>query len=131
MILHFIFLIYESDVEKRTTEFSYIKKMSKFFQKWIQEKFSKKLEVKCDIMTTKRRSIFQKLDIPTLVRDHNERDPKVFHFYLSPFRPIWTDCTCEGYHAENFGMIWWRPIDEKVSDTLQHMEEKKLCFGFP
>ena len=28
------------------------------------------------------------------------------------FRPTWTDCTCEGYYAENFGMsLWSKPKD--------------------
>ena len=37
---------------------------------------------------------------------------KCFRFYLANFRPTWTDCTCEGYYAENFGMsLWSKPKD--------------------
>jgi len=113
MLLHFIFVIKETDLGKRQFEFEYIKKMAKFYQNWIKDEFSKDVEVKSDEMITKPRSIFQRLDTHTLLDDHRNRGEGIYHFYLSHFRPFWTDCTCEGYHAENFGMIWWqRPKNE-------------------
>jgi hypothetical protein len=36
---------------------------------------------------------------------------------LTHFKPWWTDCTCEGYHAENFGMVFWQRPKE-TNDTL-------------
>ena len=117
MILHFIFVVKEEDREKRQFEFEYIKKMSQFYKKWIKEKFGIDYEIKCDELITKPRTIFQRLDTHTLVRDHKERGEEIYHFYLTHFRPIWTDCTCEGYHAENFGMIYWKPPKDPA-DTL-------------
>ena len=117
MILHFIFVVKEEDREKRQFEFEYIKKMSQFYKKWIKEKFGIDYEIKCDELITKPRTIFQRLDTHTLVRDHKERGEDIYHFYLTHFRPIWTDCTCEGYHAENFGMVFWVPPKEQ-NDTL-------------
>ena len=117
MILHFIFLIKEEDREKRQFEFEYIKKMSKFYKVWIKEKFGRDYEIKCDEMITKPRSILQRLDTHTLVRDHEQRGREIYHFYLTHFRPLWTDCTCDGYHAENFGLIFWQPLKES-NDTL-------------
>ena len=117
MILHFIFLIKEEDREKRQFEFEYIKKMSKFYQVWIKEKFGRDYEIKCDEMITKPRSILQRLDTHTLVRDHEQRGKEIYHFYLTHFRPLWTDCTCDGYHAENFGLVFWQPLKES-NDTL-------------
>ena len=117
MILHFIFVVKEEDRQKRKAEFQYIQQMAKFFQIWIKEKFGRDYEIKCDELITKPRSILQKLDTPTLVRDHESRGKEIYHFYLCYFRPLWTDCTCEGYHSENFGMVWWQePTDAK--DTL-------------
>ena len=52
-----------------------------------------------------------------LVRDHQQRGKDIYHFYLTHFRPLWTDCTCEGYHAENFGMVLWQSPKES-NDTL-------------
>ena len=117
MILHFIFLIKEEDREKRQFEFEYIQKMSKFYKVWIKEKFGRDCEIKCDEMITKPRSILQRLDTHTLVRDHEQRGKEIYHFYLTHFRPLWTDCTCDGYHAENFGLVFWQPLKES-NNTL-------------
>ena len=117
MILHFIFVIKEEDREKRQFEFEYIKKMSQFYKTWIKEKFGKDYDVQCDELITTPRSVLQKLDTHTLLRDHNQRGKEIYHFYLTHFKPLWTDCTCEGYYAENFGMVFWQPPEES-HDTL-------------
>lgn len=117
MILHFIFVVKEEDLEKRKPEFEYVKHMGSFFKVWIKEKFGKDFDVQCDELITKPRSLFQKLDTHTLLQDHQQRGPQIFHFYLCHFKPLWTDCTCEGYQAENFGMVWWQPPKDNL-DTL-------------
>jgi len=118
MILHFIFVVKEEDRQKRQSEFEYIQQMSQFFKVWIKEKFGKDYEIQCDELITKPRSIFQRLDTHTLVRDHEQRGKDIYHFYLTHFRPFWTDCAgCEGYHAENFGMVFWQQPKES-NDTL-------------
>jgi len=129
MILHFIFVVKEEDREKRQFEFKYVQKMSQFYKVWIKEKFGKDYEIQCDELITKPRSIFQRLDTHILLRDHEQRGNDIYHFYLTHFRPFWTDCTCEGYHAENFGMVFWqRPkeyndslfLAEKNCTTVSH-----------
>lgn len=135
MLLHFIFLVKEEDLEKRKKEFEYVKAMAQFFQVWIKEKFSKDFEIKCDEMISKKRNIFQRLGIHEIIKDHKQRGGEIYHFYLCHFRPFWTDCTCEGYHAENFGMILWRkPEDqddqlflaEKNCTTVSHVLSHEL-----
>lgn len=117
MLLHFIFVIKEEDAGLRTAEFDYVTHMAEFFQAWIRSKFSRDLDVCADMMTTQPTSALRRLDTHALLEDHRMRDQSTYHFYLSHFRPFWTDCTCEGYHAENFGMIWWqKPPDD--TDTL-------------
>ncbi|MCE2506248.1 MAG: hypothetical protein J4F36_07245 [Nitrosopumilaceae archaeon] len=129
MILHFIFVVKEEELEERQSEYEYVQKMAQFFKVWIKEKFGKDYEIKCDQMITKPTSILQKLDTHTLLRDHEQRGKDIYHFYLTHFRPMWTDCTCEGYHAENFGMVFWvKPKDttdelylaEKNCTTVSH-----------
>jgi hypothetical protein len=122
MLLHFIFVIKEADLGKRDAEFEYIKQMAEFFQNWIKQTFAKEYEIKCDEMITKPRGILQKLDTHQLIRDHRERGEGIYHFYLCHFRPLWTDCTCEGYHAENFGMILWH--QPKNVDDILFLAEK-------
>ncbi|HXW03359.1 MAG TPA: hypothetical protein VD651_03760 [Nitrosarchaeum sp.] len=129
MLLHFIFVVKENDLEKRKTEFEYVKQMAQFYKVWIKKHFSKDFEIKTDEMITKPRSIFQRLDTHTLVKDHQERGKDTYHFYLTHFKPFWTDCTCEGYHAENFGLAWWQEpknqgdvlfLAEKNCTTVSH-----------
>jgi hypothetical protein len=122
MILHFIFVVKEEDREKRKFEFEYIKKMSQFYKVWIKEKSGKDYEIQCDELITKPRSTLQRLDTHILLRDHQQRGGDIYHFYLTHFRPFWTDCTCEGYHAENFGMIFWQPLKE--SENILFLAEK-------
>ena len=119
MLVHFIFVVKDSDLNTRKNEFEYVKKMAQFFKVWIKDNFSEDVDIQCDEMITAKRSILQRLDIPILVKDQIERGENIFHFYLCHFRPIWTDCACDGYHAENFGMVWWqRPKDEESDMTL-------------
>lgn len=128
MLLHFIFVIKDSDLGKRDKEFDYVKQMSQFYKAWIKNNFDKDFDVQCDEMITKPRGLFNKLDTTTLLKDHRERGEDIYHFYLCHFRPLWTDCTCEGYHAENFGMIFWQApkeddplfLAEKNCTTVSH-----------
>ncbi len=135
MILHFIFVVKEEDLEKRKPEFEYIKQMGNFYKVWIKEKFGKDFDVRCDELITKPRRFFQKLDTHTLLKDHQQRGTQIYHFYLCHFKPLWTDCTCEGYHAENFGMVWWQPpkdhfdtlfLAEKNCTTVSHVLAHEL-----
>ena len=48
MLLHFIFVIKEEELDERKQEFEYVKQMANFFQIWIKEKFAKDFEIKCD-----------------------------------------------------------------------------------
>lgn len=108
MLLHFIFVVEEGDVEARRQEFGYVEEMAKFFGRWTREKFSRRFEIRSDIMAARPRGVLRRLDTHALVDDHRSRGEGVYHFYLAHFRPMWTDCTCDGYHAENFGMVWWQ-----------------------
>ena len=122
MILHFVFVVREEDLDDRRGEFEYVQQMGRFFQVWIRARFSLDVEVRCDQMITHARSMLQRLDTHTLIDDHRSRGSGIFHFYLCHFRPTWTDCTCEGYHSENFGMVFWRR--PKAQDDWLFLAEK-------
>ena len=122
MLLHFIFVIKKEDYGKRNEEFQYVMHMSNFYKKWIKEKFSKDYDVKCDEMITGHRGLLERLDTNALLRDHRQRGEDTFHFYLSHFRPFWTDCTCEGYFAQNFAMIHWQK--PKTLNDVMFLAEK-------
>jgi hypothetical protein len=122
MLLHFIFVIKDKELGSRSAEFKYVKKMAHFFKIWVKTKFSLDLDIQCDEMITKPRILLQRLDTHNLLKDHRERGEDIYHFYLCHFRPLWTDCTCEGYHAENFGMIRWE--SPKTQDDTLFLAEK-------
>ena len=125
MLLHFIFVIKDKELGQRELEFEYVKKMAQFFKIWIKKKFSLDFDIQCDQMITKPRIILQRLDTHSLLKDHRERGEDVYHFYLCHFRPLWTDCTCEGYHAENFGMIKW--VTPPNEDDILFLAEKNCA----
>ena len=60
MILHFIFVIKEEDLDKRKSEFEYIKKMAQFYKKWIKDNFGIDYEIQCDELITKPTKYFPK-----------------------------------------------------------------------
>ena len=121
MLVHFIFVIKKEDLEKRTWEFEYITQMAQFYKIWIEKTFSKQIEVQVDQMPVTY-SLFNRINLSSLLNDHRKRGETIYHFYLTYFRPLWTDCTCEGYHAENFSMVWWQPGTKK--DDILFMAEK-------
>ena len=115
MLLHFVFVINRDDLGARDAEFEYVKEMAQFYKKWIRDVFSQDVDVQCDTMVTGKPSILRRVDVSALLDDHRKRGTDIIHFYLSHFRPLWTDCNCEGYYAQNFGMtLWQKPKDDDV-----------------
>ena len=108
MILHFIFVVKEEDRDARGRDYAYVRRMAEFYGSWIREQFGVEFDIVCDELVVRPRGIFDRIDTHTLVEDHRQRGSDTYHFYLTYFRPLWTDCTCEGYHAENFGMAHWK-----------------------
>jgi len=122
VLLHFIFLVKEEELEKRKWEFNYVTNMSQFYKTWIEKTFSREVVVQVDEMVQRSGNRFNLVDVPTILEDHKSRGENIFHFYLTYFRPLWTDCTCEGYFAENFGMIWWEK--SKQNDDINFLMER-------
>lgn len=122
MLLHFIFLVKEDELEARKWEFEYVEKMANFYKTWIEKVFSQKVDVQSDEMIVRSGGRFRLMDTSILLEDHEGRGRDIFHFYLSYFRPLWTDCTCEGYFAENFGMVWWQRSAQK--DDVAFLRDK-------
>ena len=122
VLLHFIFLVKEEELEKRKWEFTYVTNMAQFYKTWIEKTFSREVVVQVDEMVQRSGNRFNLVDVPTILEDHKSRGENIFHFYLTYFRPLWTDCTCEGYFAENFGMIWWEKSKQK--DDINFLMER-------
>jgi len=122
VLLHLIFLVKEEELEQRKWEFDYVTKMARFYKTWIENTISQKVHVQADEMVARSGHRFRLIDVPTILEDHKGRGEDIFHFYLTYFRPLWTDCTCEGYIAENFGMVWWEKSKQK--DDINFLMER-------
>jgi hypothetical protein len=122
MLLHFVFVIRREDLGKRDFEFEYVKQMAQFYKKWVKDVFSQDVDIQCDEMVTDKAGILKRLDTTTLLEDHRMRGIDTFHFYLTHFRPMWTDCNCEGYYAENFAVTLWQKPKDK--DDILFLAEK-------
>src|SRR5438128_5517419 len=88
MLVHFIFVVKEDELGKRSWEFEYVSKMTQFYKKWIVETFSKKVDVLSDQMIVRSGRSFNLVNVPALIEDHRKRGENVFHFYLTSFRPL-------------------------------------------
>lgn len=107
MLLHFVFMVSEGELESRSAEYAYVEKMSVFFKSWIGDSFGLDYDVRCDPMVARREGLLSRPGLGSLLRDHRERGESTWHFYLANFRPFWTDSLSEGYHSENMCMIMW------------------------
>jgi hypothetical protein len=74
------------------------------------------LKVKADILPVIAGKLFDRMSISYLARDHIDRDKTTYHFYLTYFKPFWTDCRTEGYSSENFGIAYWERSKNPLSD---------------
>ena len=108
MHIRFILLVERGAEQARASEFEYVQAMARFLAHWAGSEFSDNLEPASDMMSVPPRGRLRRLDTHDLLDDHRSRGGTEYRFYLADFRPLWTDCTCEGYHAENFGMVRWR-----------------------
>lgn len=100
-------MVRSDELESRSAEYEYVKKMSAFFKSWIHDSFGLDYDIRCDQMIVGSYGLLSKPGIDTLLQDHRRRGESTWHFYLANFRPFWTDSLSEGYHSENMCMVMW------------------------
>jgi hypothetical protein len=115
--LFFIYVAKNEEWEKRQREdWDYVSSMSRFYRWWIKRNFELDFSIEADILPVVPGKLFDRMSISYLSRDHLDRGKSVFHFYLTYFKPFFTDCQTEGYAAPNFGMVYWKRLEFPVSD---------------
>ena len=72
MILHFIFVVKEEDLEKRKSEFEYVKKMAQFYKKWINDNFDIDYEIEYTIPPVSIINIPISLNTPDIETENDE-----------------------------------------------------------
>ncbi len=109
--LFFIYVAKNEEWKKRQEEdWDYVSSMARFFKWWIRHEFNEDYSVDADILPVISGKIFDRMSLAYLLRDHRDRGDSTFHFYLTDFKPLWTDCRFEGYHSDSFGLtLWSRP----------------------
>jgi hypothetical protein len=121
-----LFFIYVSKNEdwvlRQKEDWGYVSIMARFYQKWIRGAFSLKINANADILPVIPGRIFDRMSVSYLARDHSTRGKSIYHFYLSYFKPFWTDCQTEGYSSDNFGMVYW----DRPKNSLSNSERIKF-----
>ncbi|MGZ5484845.1 MAG: hypothetical protein ACXWFB_02900 [Nitrososphaeraceae archaeon] len=116
--LFFIYVAKNEEWKKRQEEdWDYVSSMVKFFHWWTKRNFALNFSIDADILPVITGRLFDRMSLAYLLRDHQGRGKSVYHFYLSFFKPFWTDCNVSGYATNNFGMIQWK--------RPEHIESKE------
>ena len=115
--LFFIYVAKNDEwIKLQNEDWYYVSLMSRFFHQWIKRFFNVSLKVKVDILPVIPGRLFDRMSVSYLSRDHASRGNTIYHFYLTYFKPFWTDCKTEGYSSENFGIAYWERSKQPVSD---------------
>ena len=118
LTLFFIYVAKNDEwIKLQNEDWYYVSLMSRFFHQWIKRFFNVSLTVKADILPVIPGRLFDRMSVSYLSRDHVSRGKTTYHFYLTYFKPFWTDCKTEGYSSENFGVAYWERSKHPVSDT--------------
>jgi hypothetical protein len=115
--LFFIYVAKNKEwISLQNEDWYYVSLMSRFFHHWIKRSFNVNLKVKANILPVIPGKLFDRMSLSYLSRDHIDRDKTTYHFYLTYFKPFWTDCRTEGYSSENFGVAYWERSKNPLSD---------------
>ncbi|MFQ5941366.1 MAG: hypothetical protein ACE5KA_06690 [Nitrososphaerales archaeon] len=115
MNLHFVY-VSRSDKYKESLkdELPYIYQMSNFYGWWLREKFTLYYKVSVDVLVVEKAHLLQfRFGMNDLIKHHKEKGEGNYHFYISYFKPIWTDCSA-GFFTDNMGLIQWKEYSGKV-----------------
>ena len=119
--LFFIYTAKEKEWHKLEREdWTYVSSMTRFFKWWIQRYFDISLQVESDILPIIPGKLFDRVSVAYLIRDHTDRAQDTYHFYLSYFKPLFTDCNTEGYTAPGIGIAWWQRPSESMSELYRY-----------
>jgi len=121
--LFFIYVAKNDEWKERyEKDWTYVSSMTRFFRWWIKREFNVNMTIEADILPVITGKIFDRMSIAYLLKDHSDRGDSIFHFYLAYFRPWWSDCRLDVYHADNFGLATWRR--PKIFSSLDEQNEK-------
>jgi len=109
MNLHFVYVSRSDEYKERLRDdWLYIYEMAKFYQWWLRKKFSLYYNVQTDVLVVVKTPLMRlRFGMRDLMKHHKEKGEDNYHFYLSYFKPIWSDCSA-GFFTENVGLVQWK-----------------------
>lgn len=140
MELHFIYVVKSDEwKEKLKDDWLYVYNMAKFYQWWLRKNFGLYFKVNADVLVVVKTALIGlRFGMSDLMRYHKEKGEDNYHFYLSYFKPRWSDCS-SGFFTENVGLIQWKNYEgrqeknrffalencARVSHVLLHEVERR------
>jgi hypothetical protein len=124
--LFFIYVARNDEwVKLQAEDWGYVSSMARFFKWWIHRYYDYDISVEADILPVIPGKLFDRMTLALFLRDHEKRGSNVYHFYLTPFKPFFTDCKTEGYSTDNFGLAFWkRPKDGSETHRMTMFAEE-------
>jgi hypothetical protein len=115
MKLHFVYVSRSDEYKERLRDdWLYIYQMAKFYRWWLHKKFGLYYTVNADVLVVEKAALMRfRFGMSELIKHHKEKGESNYHFYLSYFKPVWTDCSA-GFFTENMGLIQWKEHDGKI-----------------
>jgi len=115
MNLHFIYVVKSDDWKDRLKdEWLYVYNMAKFYQWWLRKNFGLHYKVNTDVLVVVTTALMAlRFGMSDLMKHHKEKGEENYHFYLSYFKPRWSDCDV-GFFSDNVGLIKWKNYEGKV-----------------
>lgn len=128
---------------KLKDDWLYVYSMSKFYPFWLKENFGLHCNVNADVMVVVKTAFMSvRFGMRDLMSHHKEKGEDNYYFYLSYFKPIWSDCSA-GFFTDKFGLVKWKNYDGKteknrffalenctrVSHVLLHEVGKEMEYG--
>lgn len=111
MRLNFVY-VSRSDFyrERMKQDWQYISEMTHFYRWWLRKKFKLFYSVTLDALVIEKVPLMRfRFGMSDLMKHHKEKGEDVYHFYLSYFKPIITDCSA-GFFTDNVGLVEWREL---------------------
>lgn len=108
--------------ERLRDDWSYIYKMSKFFQWWLRKKFQLYYRVDTDVLVVVKTPLMGlRFGMSELIKHHSEKGEENYHFYLSYFKPRFSDCGT-GFYADTLGLVRWNNLEDR--DAAEPLKTK-------
>ncbi|MEM2759246.1 MAG: hypothetical protein QXU32_03465 [Nitrososphaerales archaeon] len=109
MNLHFVYVSRSDEHQQRMKDdWLYVYEMAKFYRWWLHEKLDLYYTISTDVLLVVKTHFMRfRFGMSDLMKHHREKGEDDYHFYLSYFKPLLSDCSA-GFFADNVGLIRWK-----------------------